>query len=85
MRRQFRSGSQLGLSCLVSGDFRLAPHFKISVYLFLIVAGINQLAGRREGRVETEKLEKDVRFYENTLMFGRKKSAISFNDILYRS
>ena len=46
VRRQFRSGLQLGLSCLVSGDWRLAPHLMISVYLFLIVAGINQQPGR---------------------------------------
>ena len=29
-------------------------------------------------REETEKLGKNVRFYEFTLMFGRKKSVISF-------
>ena len=33
--------------------------------------------------METPKLEKDVRFYEYTLMFGREKSVISFYDILY--
>ena len=46
----------------------------ISVYLFLTVAGINQQAGREGG---TEKLVKDVRFYENTLMFGRKKQSLA--------
>ena len=31
----------------------------------------------------SQKVEEDVRSYQYTLMFGGKKSAISFNDILY--